>query len=220
LQRAVAIDPRRVDAHGYLGLIAACEGHADESQEHVDRIRAMDPLSAFSHFLAAISLNASGRFLSAEAAARRVLELQADSLTGLWPLGVALCGLSQHDEAVTILERAVLLSRAPYYVGLLGLAYGRAGRAGDARRLVDELHDRSDRGEYIVPLALLCLSVGLDEADAIRAKLEACLTDATPAGSIRITCGPLLDGYRHHPEIARLLNRICGPVAPAAGQSP
>jgi serine/threonine protein kinase/tetratricopeptide (TPR) repeat protein len=215
LRQAVAINPRMVDAHGYLGLVLACEGRLDEATAHADHACAIDPLSAFSHYLASAAFAVMGRFARAEQEARRVCELQQDSLTGLWPLGIALCALGRDDEAVAVLERAVTLSRAPVYLGQLGLAYGRAGRADDARRLLGELEDRASRGEYVIPTATLCIHVGLDDASGVRRSLEACTTDHTPVATIKIVCGTFLEAYRTDAGIARLLDTLYGTANPS-----
>jgi len=207
-KRAVTIDPRMIDAHGYLGLVCACAGRGDDAQAHVDHARALDPLSPFSHYLAAVALCIARRYEGAEAAARRVLELHPDSIIGLWSLGVALCGLSQEDEAVTALERVVMFSRAPYYMGFLALAYGRGGRTDDTARLLTELEERADRGEYVTPVALLNASVGLADSSRITRVLERCIEDRIPVSTIHILCDKFLEPYRTDPEINRLVERL------------
>jgi hypothetical protein len=72
-------------------------------------------------------------------------ELQPDSLMGWWPLGVSLWGLGRFDESVTVCERAVMLPRAPNYVGHLGAAYARVGRTaisvvGRSLQAIDHQH--------------------------------------------------------------------------------
>jgi serine/threonine protein kinase len=208
LRQAIAANPRMVDAHGYLGLVLAAAGRADEALAHAELAREIDPL--LGHFLAATAFCTLGRFDLVETTARRILEFQADSLSGLWPLGLALSGLGRSNEAVPLLERAVLLSRAPFYVGLLGMALGRAGRAGDAMRLLAELQDRADRGEYVAPFAPLCIYLGLDDLAGVRSALAACVADSAPLTSIRILCGPSLDHYRRDSDIARLIDALHG----------
>jgi tetratricopeptide (TPR) repeat protein len=208
LEKAVGIDPRMVDAVGYLGMVSACQGRMDEAQVWADRVREVDPTSGFSHFLAASTLNIAGRFVGAEESSRRLLELQPDSLAGLWTRGIALSSLGRHDEAVTTCERAVILSQWPFYVGLLGMAYGRAGRTADAQRVLDEIAARSERGEYIPPFATLCTHVGLGDRAAILADLDACVADATSPMTIKITCAVALEGLRTDPEIDRRLHTL------------
>ena len=89
----------------------------------------------------------------------------------LWNLGVALSGLGKHEEAVQTLDRAAALSRAPMFVGLLGLAYARAGRRDDATRLLHELEDRGSRGEYVPAFARLTILIGLGDVPLMRQAL-------------------------------------------------
>ena len=142
-----------------------------------------------------------------------MLELQQDSLQGLWPLGMALCGLGRNDEGVTALERAVVLSRAPMYLGQLGLAYGRAGRTDDARRLLSELEDRASRGEYLIPTAPLNIHAGIGDFAGVRRGLAACMDDGTPVVAFKMFCGLFLDAFRTDSEIARLLDAMYGTTA-------
>jgi hypothetical protein len=137
-----------------------------------------------------------------------VLELQPDSTTGLWPLGIALTGLGQLDPALAALERLCQLSRAPLYIGQLGLAYGTARRHDDARRLLNELDERASRGEYVAPCARLAIAIGLEDITGIRAALTACVDDTTPAPTVKVVCGPFLERYRGDSEIDSLCGRI------------
>jgi serine/threonine-protein kinase len=207
-RRAIEINPRMAPAYGYLALVLVAEGRFEEALVQADKARELDPLSAFGQYLAGFTYSLAGRFEMGERISRRVLELQPDSLTGLWPLGLALSGLGRDAESVGVVERAVMLSRAPFYVGQLGFVYARVGRAEDARRLLGELSDRADRGEYISPAAPLFVHVGLGDADAIRASLQACLADVTPVLTIQVTSGPFLPAFRTDAGIARLMDEL------------
>jgi tetratricopeptide (TPR) repeat protein len=153
---------------------------------------------------------ALGRLEEAERAARRALELQPDYLFALWNLGVALSSLGKHEETIQTLERAVTLSRSPMFVGLLGLAYARADRTGDATRLLQELEDRGRRGEYVPAFAHLTILIGLGDVPMIRKALAAAMAEPTPPLSLRAQSGLLLDEHRTDPEIDRMLRELCG----------
>jgi serine/threonine protein kinase/tetratricopeptide (TPR) repeat protein len=208
LRQAVAINPRFAGAHAYLGLVLATDERHAEAKAHAEIARQVDPLSAYAQYLAAVTYFVSRRFEEVERSARRALELQPDALAGLWVLGLGLTGLEQREESVAALERAVTLSRAPIYIGLLGLTLARAGHIDAAMRLVGELRDRADRGEYIAPFALLAIHVGLGDVASMRNTLKACIADATPYFDIRCTSGPFLDAYRNDPEISHLHNTL------------
>jgi tetratricopeptide (TPR) repeat protein len=149
------------------------------------------------------------RFEEAERMAHYALELQSGYLLGLWAHGMALSGLGRNEEAVEALERAVMASRDPLLVGLLGLAYARAGRLDDTERLLRELEDRSIRGEYVPTRALLHIYVGLGDIRAIRRTLSKALAEATPPMR-RTISSPFLEAYRSDPEIDRLLSKLYG----------
>jgi serine/threonine-protein kinase len=209
LRRAIAINPRYAIAHVYLGAFFACDGRVDETVAACERAYALEPLSPIVLFLQSASLSTVGRrFDDAEATARRLLDLQPDALVACWPLTLALLGLGRFDEAVGASERLLTLSRASIYMGLAGLAYAKADRIGDARRLLGELDERAIRGEYIAPFGPLAINVGLGDTSEVRRLLEACVADRTPPLSIAVTSSLHLDAYRADPEINRLLNAI------------
>ena len=208
VQRAAALDPRMVEAQVYQAMIHAYQGHAAETLAYASSARRLDPVSPFAHFVSAISFCVLSLFEEAADAASHVLELQPDSTTGLWPLGIALTGLGRIDPALATLERLCQLSRAPIYVGQLGLAYGVAGRHDDARRLLNELDERASRGEYVAPCARLAIAIGLDDISGIRGGLAACVDDTTPGNTVKVVCGPVLERYRSDSEIDSLCGRI------------
>jgi Flp pilus assembly protein TadD len=123
---------------------------------------------------------------------------------------MALCGLGRNEEAVKAFERAVTMSRTPLFVGLLGLAYARAGRADEAARLLQELEERSARGEYIPRRALLHIYVGQGNLPAIRKALSDAVEEGLPPSVLRTTSSPFLEVYRSDREIDRLLSKFYG----------
>ena len=207
--KAVAINPRSSLAQVYYSLFLAAEGRVAEAVEHATVACQLDPLSAFIHAVAGGAFHTLDRFDAAEQAARQSLELQPDYLFGLWVHGMALCGLGRNEEAVVPLERAVTLSRAPIFVGNLGLAYGRAGRIDDATRLLHELEERSGRGEYVAAFTLLCIYIGLRDLPAIRELLAKALLETTPV-SFSMTGGRFVEEFRSDPEIDRLMFKLYG----------
>jgi len=210
-QKAIAINPRSSLAQAYYGVFLALEGRAEEAVAHATLSCQLDPLSAFMHSLASVTFYSAGHLDESERAALQALELQPDYLFGLWTRGLALCGLGRHEEAITLLERVATLSRAPIFVGLLGLGYARAGRIDDALRLLRELEDRGSRGEYVPAFAALSIHVGLGDVPAMRLSLAAAVAEATPPLTFRANSGGrFLDEYRSDPEINRLLVEVYG----------
>jgi eukaryotic-like serine/threonine-protein kinase len=209
-QKAIEINPRSSLSQAYYGLFLATDRRTEEAVERVTLACQMDPLSALIHGLAASTLYSLARYEAAERAAHQALELQPDHLFGLWVRGLALSGLGRHEEAIDTLERAVILARAPCFIGMLGLVYARAGRLDDASRLLHELEDRSSRGEYVGAVALLAFYIGRGELPAIRTALAKVLEEDSPPYSVLATGGKFLEAFRSDPDINRMLFELYG----------
>jgi len=209
-QKAILTNPRSSLARAYYGLFLATDGRGEEAVAQTTLACQTDALSPFIHCLTSLALYTLARFDEAERMAHHALELQPGYLLGLWAHGMALCGLGRNDEAIECLERAVTASRAPNFVGLLGLAYARGGRLDDATRLLHELEDRSSRGEYVPTIALLHINVGQGDLPAIRGALSKALAEGTPPFVFRPTSSPFLEAYRSDPEVNRLLLNLYG----------
>jgi TolB-like protein len=212
-QRAILINPQSSLVRVYYGLFLAADGRAEESLEQTKLACQQDVLSPFIHGLTSLALYTLTRFDEAERVAHHALELQPGYLLGLWAHGMALCGLGRNAEAIDAFERVVTMSRAPLFVGLLGLAYARAGRLDDTARLLHELEDRSTRGEYVPRRALLHIYVGQGDMPAIRGALSDALTEGLPPLVFRTTSSPFLEEYRSDREIDRLLSQLYGGVS-------
>jgi tetratricopeptide (TPR) repeat protein len=71
--------------------------------------------------------------------------------------------MATYGQAVTDLEHATALTnRAPFYVGMLGHCYGRAGLRREALTLIDELN-RQSHETYVPPQCYVYTYAGLGE---------------------------------------------------------
>jgi Tfp pilus assembly protein PilF len=206
---AITLNPRVALFEAYFGLFLATEYELGEAQRRIDRAIEMDPHSSLVHFLAASAACAIDDADRAERHATRALELQPASLGPRWPLTVAYLRSGRLDEAVAAAEQVAVRTRAPIYIGVLGMVYARAGRIADARRLADELDERESRGEYIVPVARLSIQLGLADLAGVKAALAVCVEGSGAAPfSVVSTNRWLLESYRGDAEIDRLLDRL------------
>jgi len=202
-EKAINANPRSALAQAYYGGFLATDGRVKEAVTHTGLACQLDPLSPFIHAFTAAVIFIAGLFEEAERAARHSLELQPGYLTGLWLLGLSASALGRNQEAIEALEQVSSISRAPIYVGFLGLVYARSGRLEDANRLVRELEERSSRGEYVPAFAQLSISVGQGDFPAVRQTLGKALAEATPPFIMRAITFP--EPLRSDPEIRQLL---------------
>jgi serine/threonine-protein kinase len=216
--QALALGPGMAMFEAYFGLFLATEYEYDDARARVSRALELDPHSSLVHFLAAAAACLMGDFVGGCRHADRALELQPESLGARWPQTVALIALGRAEEALTVAERVMARTRAPVYVGVLGMVYGRIGRLADARRLADELDERQNRGEYIVPAARLSVQLGLSDLAGVRAALALCVDGGAAPFSVVATTRFLIDTYRGDAEIDSLLDRLHDGARPDQGR--
>jgi hypothetical protein len=140
--------------------------------------------------------------------------LQPDALGPRWPLTIALAIAGRVDDAVATAEELVARSRAPMYLGVLGMAYARAGRRAEAERLLRELDERESRGEYIVPLARLAVSLGLHDVDAVSTALAMCVDGGAAPSSVIVLVRGAIETYFGARDITPLLDRLHDGASP------
>ncbi len=208
-EKTIAINPRSSLAQVYYGLFLAAAGRAEDASKQARVACELDPLSPIVFGHASSTLCAVGRFEAAERTAQHALELQPDFVLGLSNRGLALCGLGRDEEAIESLERGALLSRAPICVGFVGFGYAHGERDEGAQRLLHELEDRGNRGEYIPAFASLSIYIGLGEVSAIRETFARALVETVSPLSL-CSVGQFLERFRIDPEIDRMHRELYG----------
>jgi serine/threonine-protein kinase len=206
-RNAVEINPRSSLAQVYFGAFLITAGRGEESLERIAIASRLDPLSAFIHVLTGAALSFLRDFDAAERATRQALDLQPGYLFSLWNRGLGFCASGRAAEAIALLEQVVAVSRAPIYLGFLGLAYGRAGNNDDAHRLLGELDDRASRGEYIMPLARVFIYTGLNDLPAIRRTFAEAVEDLDVL-FLKYAITQFPEEVLDDPEMKELLSRI------------
>jgi tetratricopeptide (TPR) repeat protein len=209
-QKAVSSNPQSSIAHGYLGVFQAITRHTGEAVAHAMESCRLDPVSAYIHGLTSCIFHLLGQYDKAESYARKALDLQPNYVFGLWMLGLSLSSLGRDREAVETLEQVVAVSRAPIFIGLLGLAYELAGRAEDANRLLHELEERRSRGEFVSAMAFLSIYAGAGDIPAIRRALAESIAEECPAFTMSLTSFRVVGTFRSDPEINRMLVEVLG----------
>jgi len=101
-----------------------------------------------------------------EKAIDAAIALDPTQFFGHWALGMARVEAGAPGEAIAPLQKAHDLSGGiPFTLGFLAYAYGRAGRPGDARELLERAQKIAAE-TYVPPSALALGYVGLDDWDA------------------------------------------------------
>jgi TolB-like protein len=160
-RRANDLNPSLAMNHYHYAWFLALFGRVDEAVAEHRRAQELDPLTPL-HWTWAPALHWFSRdYQRALAEAREIHERFPDSVVANFVLGESAIRLGLVDEAVAAHER--MATRAPDWVCYLGRTYARAGRVGDALRIL-----RDVEAGPVTPWTALCrahLHAGLGNRD-------------------------------------------------------
>ncbi len=216
-RRAVELNPRASLARAYFGVFLASDYRLDEARAQSAAAIEADPLSPFIHGIAGLAALAGGDVEGAEAGGRRALDLQPDYLLAFWLLAITLDNAGRLDEAEAMINRAVVMSRAPIFVAMLAKIYARQGRGDSCAAIEAELEDRRSRGEYVSRACDVVIATGRDDVEGLRRALRASVIDDTSWFTVRLGPGPGLEAFRSDPEVDALLDTLYDGARPDAG---
>jgi TolB-like protein/DNA-binding winged helix-turn-helix (wHTH) protein/tetratricopeptide (TPR) repeat protein len=153
-------------------------GRFEEALAGAERALRLDPLSFAAHVNVAIVHRAAGDYDRAVARIHRALEIFPTQPRGHFQLGVTFTFMGRIDDAIHELETAVKSSQGgnPRFEAYLGCAYARAGRPGDARRIVTALESRA-RQQYVSAFGLALIYDALGQKEPALAAIERAYQD-------------------------------------------
>jgi TolB-like protein/DNA-binding winged helix-turn-helix (wHTH) protein/tetratricopeptide (TPR) repeat protein len=150
----------------------------DEIIARAERERRREPQSFDAHVNLAVAYRAAAQYDRAIAELRRALEIIPGRPRAHFQLGVTFVAMAQNDDAIRELDAAVRASRGatPRFIAYLGYAYATAGRAFDARRILNELESRA-RHQYVSSFGMALIHDALGEREPALAALERAYED-------------------------------------------
>jgi TolB-like protein/Flp pilus assembly protein TadD len=205
-RRALELNPNDADTHARYALWMLCQGRVDEALTLARRGRELDPLSIAGGYISWI-LFQSRRYDDSIRESRNALAVQPDNGGWLTTLGFALIANNQPEDAVQVLEKAVLLTHgSPASTGILIRAYAHAGRRADALKLLDDLNRRRQSG-YVPAAAFVNAYLGLGDNEEAFAWLEEAYKEQSNILQFLRT-HPYFDPIRSDPRFAGLVRRV------------
>jgi TolB-like protein/tetratricopeptide (TPR) repeat protein/tRNA A-37 threonylcarbamoyl transferase component Bud32 len=145
-RRALALDSTLATTWGWYGLLAGRLGEYEAAHDRIARGAALEPAALISRLWEAQTLAQERRFAEADSVAS--MTIAADSafmLAWTWRAN-ALLGMGDTARAIALLERQAARfpgDRVNEAQGQLAYAYAMAGRATEARAMLDSVRARS-----------------------------------------------------------------------------
>jgi hypothetical protein len=206
-RRAIALDPDYATAHQWLGEHLLVRGRVDEAVGSLRRAAALDSVSPIIAASYGAALGVAGDATAALRQARRAVALDPALAAAQFFLGAVHLYAGDPAGAIAELEPGFGAGEGPVVGrGLLGYAYGVAGRARDARRLMATLDGtRTGTGDAS---ALARIYLGLGDTDAALAWLDRAAAARDPFFASESMAAPIFDPLRGDPRFAALLRRV------------
>ena len=209
-RRAIEINPNYATAHHWYGFHLAMAGRFDESIREMSRARELDPLSpSIMQALAWVYYQAR-RFNESITTHRNMLGAVPDFSMGLVTLAWVLRHVGHADEAVEVAQKAVALSEGPLFLAALGATYAAAGRADEAREILEKLNEAS-RQTCSSPYHRALIHVLLREHEMALSLLREAYV-VNDGWLVWLGVEPQFDPLRGEPEFEELLLKTRNPV--------
>jgi TolB-like protein/DNA-binding winged helix-turn-helix (wHTH) protein/Flp pilus assembly protein TadD len=206
-KRSIELNPNYASAHSQYAYYLVARARMDEAVAEINRAQELDPLSLSISSSRGHILYHARRYEEAIEQLRRVIAIDPNHYQANWLLGLTYLANQQIDQAIATSEKAVAVSdRAPAAVGVLGMAYGVAGRKREANQILNELL-QLQKQRYVTPLALSYVYIGLGNKDQAFAWLEKGYEERSNYIAFSKVL-PAVDSLRSDSRFADLLRRI------------
>jgi serine/threonine-protein kinase len=206
LERAIELNPSNARAMTHYSWLLGEDGKLEEALEWARRAVELDPLSPIAQTAPGQAYYLSSEFETALVEYRKLLELDPEGPSSHFYVAWALEQLGRHDEAIEYHQKAIALSESePLFLAGLGYAYGVAGRAAEARDMLERLTVLEADGEA-GPFHLAMVHVGLGNVDETIDWLGKAI-DARQSHIVYLKQDAKFDPLRDDPRFGALLRR-------------
>jgi serine/threonine-protein kinase len=205
--RALELKPSYAIAHSWYGEYLMALGRYDQALTELNRARELDPLSPITNLDLGLRLYYSRQY--PQAAQQCEKTLAADSLF----VPVHLCLGRAYEQtgaaarAVDEFQKALELSEGDTdELAALGQAYAVSHREAEARKILQQLIDRSQQ-TYVQPVWMAVICLGLNDRDQAFMWLQKAYQDRS-AWLVNLKADPMFDPIRSDPRFVDLVRRV------------
>ena len=207
-ERAIRLNPNDATAHHWFASdVLASTGDQAGDLAEMKRALELDPLSLIINTNTGNAYLQNGRLDEAIAQFRKSIEMDPNFYFAHWSYGLALELQGKNSEAIAEYEKAAALGDDPVPLGVLGRAYGLAGRKDEARKILEKLR-KSRTERYTAAYALALVNVGLGDRSETLNWLEEDYRERDGNNIAQIRVDPLLASLHGDPRFEALAEKI------------
>jgi len=214
-RHSLALNPIYPTANHWYAEYTMTMGRQADSIAKMKNSQELDPLSLIINVAIGWACYMARRYDEAIEQLLRTVELDPNYPVTYWILGLLYRITGRYDLAITAGEKGVNLSGgSPLMRAALAHTYGKAGRAADARHVLDDLTELAKR-KYVAPHFLAGIHIGLEDNGRAMECLEKSW-DERCHWLIYLHIDPSMDDLRSDPRFQDLLKRVGLPAAASA----
>jgi tetratricopeptide (TPR) repeat protein len=205
LSRAIKLSPSYATAHQWYAWNLIITGRNNEGIIEMKKAEAIDPLSLIISADVADALIIAHRYDESIRQSRRTIEMDPSFAMAHYQLGQAFVQIRKYKQAAMELQEAIELSRGnPICSSLLAYVYAISGNDREARKILNDLRNGSNRNKSNAANIAL-IYAGLNDKDQAFAWLQkAYEARFNPSVLLR----PAFDVLRSDPRFQDLLRRL------------
>jgi len=202
--RALALGPNEPLPRIYLSWLLVLQGDSASGVMQSRKAQEIEPLSPLVNSGVAYTLFLSRRYDEAVIECQKCLEFDPTFIVAIYVMGMCRAQQSRFREAIELMEKAVQISKsAPFYLGLLGNFYARAGETDRLAELLERLRD--SKHPFVPPHCFAYVYSGLNDLDrAFEWEAKAFDDGASPF----VYFSPVVENLQSDPRRAEQLKRM------------
>jgi adenylate cyclase len=204
LKRALEIDPNSAPAHLFMALLKTSQGELEKGVKGIQEAERLDPLSPVSCNFAVSIYLAADRIDDAIDAGKRTIQIDPNYVYFDPVLANAYREKGDFQKAIELYEKAQATTHFPS--AGLAITYAKMGRREDARRILEQLIEKS-RQQYVAGELIATVYAALGEKDEAFRWLERAF-DEHSASMVGFASSPEFRPLRSDPRFTDLLRRI------------
>jgi serine/threonine protein kinase/Flp pilus assembly protein TadD len=214
-RRSLELNPTYPTANHWYAEYMMTMGRHEEAIARMKNSQELDPLSLIINVAIGWASYMARRYDDALEQLLRTVELDPNYPVTYWILGLLYRVTGRYELAITAGEKGVSLSGgSPLMRAALAHTYGKAGRAKEALKMLDDLAELA-RHKYVAPHFFAGIHIGLGENDPAIDYLEKSWEEHCH-WLIYLHLDPSMDDLRNTPRFQGLVTRIGLPIQAAA----
>ncbi|MEO6969487.1 MAG: tetratricopeptide repeat protein [Chthoniobacterales bacterium] len=207
-ERAIELDPNDATAHHWFANHSlSATGQTGREVTEMKRALELDPLSLIINSNLGQAYIYAHRLDEGITQLRKTVEMDGSFYFVHYLLGQALELKGDFPGAMAEYQRSIALNDDPFPKALLGHLYGRTGRKGEARQILQALQKVREQ-RYLEAYGLAVVYLGLDERDRALQWLEQGYRDRDGFNMGTIRVDPFLNPLHGDPRFEALAEKI------------